>query len=179
MNMKNLVALALSSSVLAAGAAFAECDPTFHIGASVDYNMIQEKDSHVSLNRPGASVFVGAKFHENFGAELGYSFIKKEKDFQGEEDLDAKFRNMYVDLVGYYGISQDVDLLGSLGIGRFTTKLSEDGEKIAKSSKSSIRGRLGAQYRFDENFATRFMVGAQKVSDAWLKSANLGVTYTF
>eukprot|EP01126_Amoeba_proteus_P064964 TRINITY_DN9158_c0_g2_i8.p1 TRINITY_DN9158_c0_g2~~TRINITY_DN9158_c0_g2_i8.p1 ORF type:complete len:113 (+),score=18.97 TRINITY_DN9158_c0_g2_i8:84-422(+) len=90
------------------------------------------------------------------------------------------------DLMGFYPVSSEVDLLASVGVGRMKVKLSNGAKNLddkTRKSKTGLRGRIGAQYKFDENFATRFLVGHQKgVKTMGIKnntSVGLGVTYTF
>ena len=189
MNMKKLITVALSGSVLATSAAFADFEPRFYVGADATYNHFNlDKDlkndpdiKKVQKNRLGTNLVLGGKFHEFFGAEIGYSFIQKAKvtpTDAAEENFKFKVNNMYLDLMGFYPISCEVDLLASVGVGRMKVKV----ESTSKS-KTGLRGRIGAQYKFDENFAARFMVGHQKgVKSMGLKNyttAGLGVTYTF
>ena len=118
-------------------------------------------------------------------AEIKPNFIDKYMPAK----FNVKVNNMYLDLMGFYTVSSEVDLLASVGVGRMKVKFSDgatsNGEKDGKTSKSKtgLRGRIGAQYKFDENFAARFMVGHQKgVKAMGIKSntsAGLGVTYTF
>jgi opacity protein-like surface antigen len=202
MNMKNLIAVALSGSVLATSAAFADFEPRFYVGADAVYNhlnldkKLSNDTKTFKKNKLGANFVLGGKFHEFFGAEAGYSFMQKVK---GETKaatsfiapvatkFNAKVNNMYLDLMGFYPVSQEVDLLASVGVGRMKVKFTNGVKTIADSksskSKTGLRARVGAQYKLDENFAARFMVGTQKgVKAMGVKSntsAGLGVTYTF
>jgi opacity protein-like surface antigen len=201
MNMKKLITVALSGSVLATSAAFADFEPRFYVGADATYNHFNlDKDlkndpdiKKVQKNRLGTNLVLGGKFHEFFGAEIGYSFIQKAKVTwteqaikDGEKNYNVKANNMYLDLMGFYPVSCEVDLLASVGVGRMKVKFSNGATNLdnkSSKSKTGLRGRIGAQYKFDENFAARFLVGHQKgVKAMGLKSntsAGLGVTYTF
>ena len=200
MNMKKLITVALSGSVLATSAAFADFEPRFYVGADAVYNRfkidksINDLTKKLKKNKFGANFALGGKFHEYFGAEIGYSFVQKVKAEANAigiaAGLPAKFNvkvnNMYLDLMGFYPVSCEVDLLASVGVGRMKVKFSNGAKNLdnkSSKSKTGLRGRIGAQYKFDENFAARFMVGHQKgVKAMGLKSntsAGLGVTYTF
>lgn len=204
MNMK-LATIALSGAMLVSGASFGmDFDPKFYVGAEGQYNKLKggknlEDTKGKSLLRkktsPGAGLFLGTRVTENFGAELGYSVLKQSHnvDYNNVKglNLDVKMRNPYVDAIGYLPVSNDIDLLGSVGVGRLSTKvtaklngvaqtLTNEQKKLAKS-KAGVRFGLGAQYNLTENLGARFMVRHQKGNKTIknVNSAGLGLFYQF
>ena len=101
---------------------------------------------------------------------------------------------MYADVLGYLPVCEDIDLIGSLGMGRLSTKVKGKsvqsdpaGVVLAttnpslKSSKTGLRLGLGAQYKVTPNVGARFMVRHQK-GNQFVKSVNsagLGLFYQF
>ena len=140
-------------------------------------------------NKLGTNFFLGARFDGNFGAELGFGFITKTKE-SGNDGVTAthKVRNMYIDALGYYPVTSSVDLIGTVGVGRFKSKLEspepEDAAFInsANKAKVGLRVGLGAQYNFCSNLSGRAMLRYQKGNKKFLKSntsVSVGGIYTF
>lgn len=204
MKMK-LIAIALSGIVLS-GAAAADFDPKFYVGGEAQYNKAKTNKSNKDIdlkdekgksilkeNTPGAGVFVGSRLHENFGVEAGYSHLKNaKKTFADKSSNTNKMNNVYADALGYLPVSCDVDLIGSVGVGRLSTKLSSKDEngvnspltsegKKASKAKAGVRVGLGAQYMFCDNVGARVMLRHQKGNKVVknVNSANLGLFYQF
>lgn len=140
-------------------------------------------------NKIGMNFFLGSRFDENFGVELGYGFITKTKEF-GDDGVIAthKVRNMYIDALGYVPVASSVDLIGTVGVGRFKSKLEspepEDAAFInsANKAKVGLRVGLGAQYNFCSNLSGRAMLRYQKGNKNFFKSntsVSVGGVYTF
>lgn len=205
MNMK-LATIALSGAMLVSGTSFAmDFDPKFYVGAEGQYNKLkggkyfEDTRTGKSLLRkktsPGAGLFLGARVTENFGAELGYSFLKRSHnvDVGGVkgDNTDVKMRNSYLDAIGYLPVSNEVELLGSVGVGRLSTKVTEKSNNVVQpltnedkkltKSKTGVRFGLGAQYNLTENVGARFMVRHQKGNKTikHVNSAGLGLFYQF
>lgn len=203
MKMK-LVVLALSGVVLASGIARAEdCDPTFYIGGEVQANQYEKGVKKITTPRgttitatnnnaltgkggAGVSAIAGTRLHENFGAEVGVTGLSGShvKFNTPSNKLKTKSHNLHADVLGYVPVSKEVDLIGSVGVGHLTTKISGNvlREKISmKSSKAGLRVGLGAQYKLCDNLNARFMVRHQK-GNKFVKSVNsagLGLFYQF
>jgi opacity protein-like surface antigen len=209
MNMK-LASIALSGAMLVSGASFGmDFDPKFYVGAEAQCNSLKagklllsedfQDQNDKSLFRkkksPGADMFLGMRFNENFGAEAGYSFLKKSHNVftnaNNKYVLDVKMRNAHIDAIGYLPVADDLELLGSVGLGRLSTKIQEkfndrvlqlsNEEKKLTKTKTGIRLGLGAQYKLTENVGTRFMVRHQKGNKTIksVNSAGLGLFYQF
>jgi opacity protein-like surface antigen len=202
MNMKKkLLVTAIAGSLLSAGVANAE-DMSFYVGGDVNYNKPSfKKDSNdatgsgatmdgdkvvVDKKKPGLNLFLGTQFTENFAAEVGYGFIQKAKGTAGANgDVTNKVSNMYIDAIGLLPVCPEVDLQGSLGMGWMKAKVNVANVNVdskLNKRKAGIRAGVGARYKFDANWSTRFTVNYQKANKEFLKnntSAGLGLAYTF
>ena len=183
MNMKcKLLAAVAVSAVVVGSTSFADCmsDVRPYVGAELSYNMAKYKNSSAfKKNKLGLGLNVGARICDYFGVEAGYNHILKAKAKDGSNS-SLKVSNLYLDGMGYFAASPEVDLIGAVGIGRLKGK--ETGAAGDKAHKTGYRLGAGVQYKFDENLATRFMVRHQKGWKEGLKSMNsvaLGVAYTF
>ena len=196
-------ALILASSVATAGA-FDETK--FNLGGELsllnktsysnantaDLNAFKSSSADGKLairkNKPGVNVFVGARFTEHLGAELGFGFISKVKSgVQLNRQASNKISNLYADVLGFMPVASKVDLIGSLGIGRLKSKpdvssFTFTNKAALTKTKVGLRAGLGAQYNITENWGTRAMVRYQKGNKNFLKSntsVSVGALYTF
>lgn len=199
---KKLASIALSGAMLVSGASFGmDFDPKFYAGAEAQYNKLKggtglQNAAGQSLlrkkNSPGADLFLGTRITENFGAEVGCSFLKRShNNLTGGQVVNVKMNNPHVDAIGYLPVADNVELIGSVGVGRLSTKvenkvngvvrsLTADDKSLTKT-KTGIRLGLGAQYKFSENVGARFMVRHQKGNKVIknVNSAGLGLFYQF
>ena len=177
MNKKIIAALC---GVLVSGTAAAE-DVRFYLGGDLGYNKhsygatidaaqtaatTAGLTSSVKKNVPTLGVLAGVKYCDNFGAELGYTFYKKAKvSVSDNTEFSVKVSNLHADLLGYLPVSNEVNLIGAVGLGRVNSKVDKDGTIIAdqKVNKVGFRLGLGGEYKFDDCFAARAMVRYQKV----------------
>ncbi len=209
---KKLASIALSGVMLVSGASFGmDFDPKLYLGAEVQQNKYKgakelKTPTGRVLNNPnnkslfgksgvGTSAFLGSQLSEYAGVELGYTVLSgakmslKTAGFQNSS-LKTKHRNVYADVLGYMPVCDDLDLIGSLGMGRLATTVkgkvvgptAVTTETVSlKSSKTGLRLGLGAQYKITPNIGTRFMVRHQK-GNQFVKSVNsagLGLFYQF
>lgn len=207
MKMK-LVSLSLLGAMLVSGAAAAlDCDPRFYVGGELQLNN-QRFDKQnfgwslvdgtangktIKKTRTGLDLIVGSRVTENFGVEAGYAFLGNTKlhDRYNYYSTKVRARNAHIDAMGYVPVSCDVNLIGSLGVGRLTTKVTnrEDGitvpldaaTKRLYKARTGLRVGLGAEYKIDENLSARLMARHQKGNKV-IKNVNslgLGLFYTF
>lgn len=197
-----LSALALSGIVLLSGSAFGmDLDPKFYVGAEAQANQLKNGKEFVDAtngkstirkNNPSLGLMLGSRLNEYVGVEVGYNFMKESKyTFNNATTLKMKMRNAYVDALGYLPVANNVDLIGSIGAGRLTTKPTfknqagvdqlTDAQRKDSKTKMGLRLGVGAQYKLDDNLGVRFMVRHQKGNKAVknLKSAGLGLFYQF
>ncbi len=201
--MKNKLAiLALSGVVLVSGSAFGmDLDPKFYVGAEAQINKLKNgkefvdtnNKSKIRKNTQAAGLILGSRIHENVGVEAGYSLLKRSKStLVNGSTVSVKMRNPHIDALGYVPVSKDIDVIGSVGLGRLSTKVSQkaqDGTAIALTAqekrdikaKYGVRLGVGAQYKIDENLGARFMVRHQKGNKVVknVNSAALGLFYQF
>lgn len=189
MNMKCKILAAAAAGLVIGSAVHADVDVHPYVGAELSYNMPKYKGDtttttgvatpDIKKSKPGFGVLLGARICEYFGVEAGYAQVMKAK----KDDFSGKINNMYLDGMGYFAASPEMDLIAALGVGRLKQKVNgfdvaNDGTK----AKTSYRVGVGAQYKFDENVAARLMIRHQKGNKEFLKNMNsvaLGVTYTF
>jgi opacity protein-like surface antigen len=180
--MNKKIAAAACGLLMSSGIALAQDDMSFYVGGELGYNKhgyaSELKDDLASYwtptvgtaktKVPTGGLLLGGKFHENFGAEVGYTFFKKAKvDWTNGFNTDyIKANNMYLDLLGYMPIDTCFDLIGAVGVGRFKLKYNDNNAVGLDSSKAKAGFRLGfgAQYKIDEHFAVRGMVRYQRAN---------------
>lgn len=174
-------------------------DMQYYVGGDLNYNKhsyysdlkdtINANNGSIKSKVPSFGVVAGMKFHQNFGAELGYTFVKKAKYEVTGDSGALKSSNIHLDMLGYMPVASNVELIGAVGFGRMSLKEKSDVDRNGsneKFSKMGYRIGAGAQYKFDNHWATRTMVRYQKVGskndNKWVKgtsSVGVGVTYTF
>lgn len=146
-------------------------------------------------NRIGANLFLGVRFNESFGSELGYGWIAKTKEHgrnNANQGVTAtnKVKNIYIDALAYLPVNSKSDLIGAIGLGGIKSKLSMPGPSAADAAfinsankrKIGVRVGLGTQYNFCKNWSGRAMVRYQDGNKNFLKSnvsVTMGGVYTF
>ncbi len=200
--------IAIAALVAVAGVANAEAfdDTKFNFGAEIsvfnrtaynnsntsDLNNFKSSSSATKLairkNKPGINVFLGARFNEYVGAELGFGFIQQVKaNVVNNLQATNKISNIYADVLGFANVAPKVDLIGAVGLGRLKSKANVAGavfNNIGALNKGRVglRFGVGAQYNFDENWGARAMVRYQKGNKNFLKSntsVSVGGMYIF
>ena len=180
--MKKLISLGLGSTLLissvASAAVFDNSSPYIGLGYKYQY-MKGHNDWNgvVPSKYDNGDIYVGVKFHENFGFELGYSASAKESDEKpfspgnvaigttlssGESaTLRTKVRlqSVYFDINGFYAVHDKWNLLGSLGIAYTKARIEDNGSTGTPASvitdiqnasgkrKAVARVGLGAEYK--------------------------------
>lgn len=150
--MKKTLLLA-SAAVVAMGfnAAEASMNVTPYVGLDYVYSNMDMKhgNSHRLEDKFNSlSANVGAKFHPNFGIEAYY----QQSDTEKKHGNQSRFFSYGADLTGYLPVTQNLELIGSLGIGQY--------EFRAGGSEDDLGYRigLGAQYNLSQNWAVRGIV---------------------
>lgn len=191
---KKIIAAAACGALLS-GIVCAD-DMKFYVGGDLGYNKLGYTSDFKQFNSlagikdksksPSATIVVGVRTHENFGAEVGYTFYKKVKFNSiatGNEVYNIKLNDIHVDLLGYMPINECFEVIGSFGAGRYNQKETYVVGQNTKESLGALRLGAGVQYKFDEHFATRAMVrynvlGTKNQDIKNVTSLNLGLTYT-
>ena len=209
--------LVIVGVMLAAGSAAADMDMDFHPFVGVDYlhafmpskgsittftgrDTINAKSAFRS-SFPGATVYVGSKFADCFGVELGWDSSLSSKKKTATSPSTSPFAYTYTskvrregfhaDLLGFLPMMDCWNLFASLGIGSVKAKISDQnlasstasqaqlsalraGSPLPLSSKrkSVLRLGVGASYMFTEMFGVRAKVGYEGTSALRVKYTN-------
>ena len=202
--MKKIKSLVVASALVFSGVSVAEmCDVTPFVGLGYQYGSMKAKNDWAKVankKQDGALAFVGAKFHENFGAELGWE-QSSSKNRQttavgtfdgvatnnGTQKVKTKVSGGYVDLQGYLPVVDNFEVLGSLGMGSVVAKINSTVDvlssvahknKLNQKSKRSLVGRVGvgAKYMFTDMFGVRVMAKWENTSRIKLKNKDTVIT---
>lgn len=152
--------------------------------ALVPSELYENKFNSITLN-------IGAKLHKNFGIE---AFYQKSSEEKGEastlyvddapiatDNIKTSFDAFGLDVQGYLPVNENVELIGSLGLGKYDFEMKGFG---VKANEDEIGYRLGGgvQYNINEHFAFRGMaryvvLDSDAVDDVTELSA--GLRYSF
>lgn len=189
--MKKLV---LAGALLAASTANAnwidDCCPM--IGADINWSHIEGKDwdGIFSESFTGGDVYAGVKFQENFGINVGYEWTeRKHHDFSIPNNSTdaggirnntgatvtgtskAEINGPYIDLMGYWCLTNCVDLFGSIGVaflnanldiapnGALNTAYTQGLSAITGDDKAVLRIGVGIRGMVNNWFGVRAKVG--------------------
>lgn len=145
-------ALLLAGAVCLFGAAEAQAmnvDP--YVGMDYvysDMDMNHGADNRLENKFNSLSINAGAKLHENFGVEVYY----QQSDAEKKHGNKSRFYSYGVDALGYLPVTQNIDLIGSVGIGQYEFKAGGNEDDLG------YRVGVGAQYSFNNNWAARAMI---------------------
>ncbi len=175
--MKQLAkSLVVISALAAAGSAGADMMGDFnpYVGADYYQAWMRGKSSYNQIfpkSYPGATIYIGNKFTENFGLELGYDWSAKAKKswtlpvgtqvFNSTVATSAitgttkiQRTGFHLDLVGFLPINDCVNLLGSIGYGWVQPKIeitsltpSANGGNNNYTAISSLSGKGRSVFR--------------------------------
>lgn len=211
-----LTSVALSGVMLLSSAAFAasaDFDPRLYVGGEIQADKykgtkeIKSGNTTVTNNKgvftktvPAASLVVGSQLNEYCAVEAGAtaaSSIKGKlvnKDtahaFTNASDAKLKSRNIHADVLGFVPVSDQAQLIGSVGVGRLSSKAKgytqEKGaaarnDFTSKSSKMGVRVGAGVGLKLDDNVSARLMVRHQEGNKhvKHINSAGVGLFYQF
>ncbi len=165
---------------------------SYNNGSSSDLNNFKTSNSSGKLaiqkNEPGVNIFVGARFNEYLGGEIGFGLIQNASaNVQNGGVASNKINNYYIDLLGFLNIALQVDLVGDIGVGWLQSKANVTNASFVNLSELTktqlgIRAGGGLQYYFAPSWATRAMIRYQDGNKNFLKSNvsfSLGILYTF
>lgn len=150
---------------------------------------------------------IGVRIGEYFGAELGYLRSTEEsKGLSGADFLagtsgktETRLTGWNLDLNGYIPVTEQLEAIGSVGVGRYEADYDYSGNIIAgglnfggvnlsdTDKDTALRVGAGLQYNVSENVSLRGMVryidlefedtGVTQMDGAWIGAA--GVSYAF
>lgn len=203
--MKQLAkSIVLAGALAVAGSANANfwCDPCFspYIGADYYQAWMKSKSNRYAKSFPGATLYVGAKFYENFGLELGWDWSgKKSRSFTkpaggtffGFSQANAvsgttttRRTGGHLDLVGFLPVCDCVELTGSVGWGwlrpkvSFTNLTGVSNFSVSSKSRSVFRLGIGANYMVTDCVGLRAKIGWETTSSLRLQGTVNGSTFT-
>jgi hypothetical protein len=132
---------------------------------------------------PGGTVYVGTRFMEYWGAELGYDTSGKKSNrasgvatATNNTSIGAKVQRsgVHLDLLGYLALNECSNVFASLGAGWVKAKLSHVSyttipnapvaATTASKSKTVFRLGVGANYMITEMIGARVKVGYETTS---------------
>lgn len=142
----------------------------------------------ITQNKPGINIFVGGRFNEYIGGELGFGLIATVRGTaQLNREATNKINNIFLDMLAYMPVATNADLIGSIGVGAIQSHSNVQGATFQDKSaldkaKTGYRLGGGAQYYMTNNWSTRVMVRYQQGSQTFLRSnisISLGLIYIF
>ena len=155
------------------------------IYTNADMDTIAE-DYGIADTYKSLAVAAGLKFNKNFGAEIFYQQSGEESEyFLPRMDITTKFNAYGIDLQGYLPISQEVELMASLGIAQYNYEVEISGYGISEKEDDDtlgIRLGVGAQYNITNHIALRGMVRYTNLDEDYIKNLiefSLGLRYMF
>lgn len=201
--MKHLAkSLVVAGAVLAAGSASAGMmgDISPYIGIDYQQSWMKGNDDYRKLfpdNYKGASLYVGTKFHEYFGLELGYDWSAREKENLNLAATDTLFGSQlgaamtgevkvrrtggHLDLVGFLPVADNFELTASLGYGWVQPKIeavvNNPAANVNNSALASLSGKgksvfrvgVGGSYMLTDMVGLRARLGWESTSSLRVK----------
>jgi hypothetical protein len=136
---------------------------------------------------------------QSFAIELGHTFLQSHltqisslvNATGASVTIRARHRNIYSDVLGYYPLTEQVNLVGAVGLGYLQSKidvvasntgvLNIDGQGYSDSSKLGPRLGAGLQGKLADQVTSRFMVTYQNGNEVFknLTTAGVGIFYHF
>lgn len=155
MRLFAIAALAVSAIAVPAAAQTTESPAGFQPQVSASVGFSRFVDGSEDFNGQAATGRVTARFHRNFGVEADASLGLVESDIGG---YDFKMsHNVAAYAVGYFPLSEKVDLIGRVGYGTTEFEIS-DGVVTVNDSYSGWTAGVGGQYFFDDKNGIRMDV---------------------
>ena len=187
---KKLVCRLMSVATLLSGAAFADCEPQMYVGGEAQATYLDFTNRKVTekIYRKawlGGGAFVGSRFNENLGVELGYTFVGRKIRTRVPYKMRTRLQNLYLDMMGYCPLDCATDFVGSVGIGHVKRNRKVWVLNLLEGKRSyhvtNVRVGLGVQYKITDNLGARLMLNYQPMRKniESLASAKLGLFYQF
>ncbi len=109
---------------------------------------------------------IGIKFNKNFGTEIFYQQSGKEDVgiFLQATDITTQFDAYGIDFQGYLPLSQELEILASLGFAQYNYSVEFNGAEY-EDDTIGLRMGIGAQYNLTEHIALRGMLRYTHMSD--------------
>lgn len=196
--MKNLAKSAvLAFTMMVAGSASADWFDCFRPIIGVDYYQAWMKAKngwdHIfpSGNFPGATIYVGAKFMDCWGFEVGYDIsTKKSRRFSfstSNVNINGSSKIQrgggHLDLIAYLPIGFDcLELFGSAGYGfvqpKITTVVTDNNDRLTAGVVETASGKgasvvrlgFGTNYMLSNSIGLRAKIGFESTASLKVKS---------
>jgi len=179
-----IVGAAMAASSAGAETLFGDFNP--YVGADYYHAWMKGKDGQdvnfgnvFPKSYPGATLYVGNKFTETFGLELGFdASARKKKDFTGTNPTtgavvtgSSKVRRAgwHLDVVGFIPMNEGINFIGSIGYGWVRPKIdattNQYGALAFKTKDHSvIRVGAGADWMATDVLGLRAKLGWESTS---------------
>ena len=137
-----------------------------YVYSIADFDNEDTPDGDLDLYRKklnALAVSAGVKFNQYVGIEAFYQQSEKisKKTYVSEDkyyDIEEQYRAYGLDLIGYYPVISQVDLIGSLGAAYFQAKVQEFTNNLSETrDKFGVRVGAGLQLYITEYLAARIM----------------------
>jgi hypothetical protein len=173
----------------------------------IDYQQVWSKGKGdfgqlLPKSYPGASVYIGTRWAENWGVEVGFDYAaRKHKSFTlpagstffgssvGGAPINGRVAvrrtGGHIDLAGYWCVADCLELVGTVGIGLVHPKISVTAitttgnaaivnslQAVSTKTKAVPRVRVGANYMLTDCVGVRGLVGWEGTSSLRLKNNN-------
>jgi hypothetical protein len=175
--------LVIAGALFAANSANAEVDMFPYLGVDYTQTYMRAKNNWNLIypnQYPGASFYVGTRFHENWGVELGYDWSARRthdftlpngsKFFAGtitspkglSGTIKLRRTGGYLDALGAFPVAECVELFGTVGFGWVQTQIFSSfnsevpGGSLTSSAITSVSGKGRGVFRL--GFGGIFMV---------------------
>ncbi len=130
---------------------------------------------------PGAAVYVGTKFNENFGVELGGNWARNKRKSTVtdngviyREDTKITRKGLHLDLVGSMPIADNTEVFATAGLGSVKVKFNQHDEAAATKHKFSAKQKVVARLGVGANYMITDMVGL-RAKMGWENTSRLRV----
>ena len=152
-----------------------------YVGADYDYTHFTDTPAGVESDYSGYNLHAGVRFHKNLGIEAGYFATETGEGTVSGFDVETDFEGANIDLMGYLPVSNEFELIGSIGAVYTHGEVSIPNVVTVKGSDWDARYGLGMQYWFNNNINTRTMVhyssDANAGSDTVIGSVGLNLHF--
>jgi OOP family OmpA-OmpF porin len=144
---------AAAALVIASSSAFAQQAPKFYVGAEASSTKLDGAGSE-----GGFGGFVGYNVNQNFAVEAGYHQLASgTMDYNGA-DVDVKFNQTVVSVIGALPLSNGFSLFGRLGYNDIKVRASYQGASASEKLDDGVVYGVGLGYAFSPVLSGRVEV---------------------
>jgi OOP family OmpA-OmpF porin len=162
---------AAAALVIASSSAFAQQAPTFYAGAEASSTKLDGAG-----REGGFGGFFGYNFTQNFAVEAGYHQLASGTMEYDGEDVDIKFNQTVVSVIGTLPLSSGFSLYGRLGYNDIKVRASYEGVSASEKLDDGAVYGVGLSYAFSPVVSGRLEV-SKPVSE--MTKLTAGVAFHF